>query len=115
MFGFVSWLYILLHREVDGLVVCQPSERDGPKTDEIDAAELADLLRVGRLKTVFHADSELMNLRTLVSGYGDLRGVLTQEKNRLIALFRQVALPMAGAKLYSSPEMAILFPWDGMP
>ena len=63
-----QWLYLLLKDEVDELVVCQPSERQGPKNDEIDAGEIADLLRVGRLKSVFHVDSELKNLRTLVSG-----------------------------------------------
>jgi hypothetical protein len=45
-----QWLYLLLNNEVDELVVCQPSEHKGPKTDEIDAGEIADLLRVGRLK-----------------------------------------------------------------
>ena len=63
-----QWLFILLKDKVDELVVCQPSEHSGAKNDEIDAGEIADLLRVGRLKTVFHADNELMNLRTLVSG-----------------------------------------------
>jgi len=107
-----QWLYILLKDEVDELVVCQPSEHAGPKTDEIDAGEIADLLRVGRLKTVFHADSELMNLRTLTSGYGDLIQVLNQEKNRLSALFRQVAIPVKGSKLYNTPDMAWQLPTD---
>jgi len=107
-----QWLYILLKDEVDELVVCQPSEHAGPKTDEIDAGEIADLLRVGRLKTVFHADNELMNLRTLASGYNDLSQVLCQEKNRLKALFRQVAIPTKGAQIYGSPEMAWQLPTD---
>ena len=83
-----------------------------PKTDEIDAGEITDLLRVGRLKTVFHADNELMNLRNLTSGYGDLIQVLNQEKNRLKALFRQVAIPMKGSKIYSMPDMAWQLPTD---
>ena len=107
-----QWLFILLNHEVEELVVCQPSEHKGPKTDEIDAAEIADLLRVGRLKTVFHADNELINLRTLVSGYEDLTRVLCQEKNRLKALFRHVAIPTKGAKIYSSTEMAWQLPTD---
>jgi len=107
-----QWLYILLKDQVNELVVCQPSEHSGAKNDEIDAGELADLLRVGRLKSVFHADNELMNLRTLVSGQMDLMSVLNQEKNRLKALFRQVAIPTPGAKIYSSPDMAFQLPTD---
>lgn len=107
-----QWLYVLLKGEVDELVVCQPSEHGGPKTDEIDTGEIADLLRVGRLKSVFHADNELMNLRTLVSGQQDLMQVLNQEKNRLKALFRQVAIPTPGDKIYSMPEMAFELPTD---
>jgi transposase len=107
-----QWLYLLLKDEVEELVVCQPAERSGPKNDEIDAGEIADLLRVGRLKSVFHADSELMNLRTLISGYGDLIEVLGQEKNRLKALFRQVAIPTDDPRFYSSPEMVWKLPTD---
>jgi len=107
-----QWLFILLNDKVDELVVCQPTEHSGPKNDEIDAGELADLLRVDRLKSVFHADNELMNLRTLVSGQVDLMGVLNQEKNRLKALFRQVAMPTQGAKIYNSPDMAFQLPTD---
>lgn len=111
--GVISqWLYVLLKKEVDELKVCQPVERTGPKNDEIDAGEIADLLRVGRLKEVFHADNELMNLRSLVSGHEDLNRVLTQEKNRLKALFRQVAITTDGKKIYSSPEMADALPTD---
>jgi transposase len=106
------WLFILLKDEVDELVVCQPSEHDGPKNDERDAGEIADLLRVGRLKPVFHADNELMNLRTLVSGHEDLVGVINCEKNRLKALFRQVALPTKGSKFYKSPELVWDLPTD---
>ncbi len=111
--GVVSqWLYVLLKDEVDELKVCQPVDRGGPKNDEIDAGEIADLLRVNRLKEVFHADNELMNLRSLVSGHEDLNRVLTQEKNRLKALFRQVAITAGGTKIYSSPEMADALPTD---
>ncbi len=106
------WLFLLLKDKVDELVVCQPQEHAGPKTDEIDAGEIADLLRVGRLKTVFHADSELMNLRVLVSGYEDLMIIVGQEKNRLKALFRQVAIPTNGSKFYSTPDMAWQLPTD---
>jgi len=106
-----QWLFLLFKDEVDELVVCQPTEHDGPKNDELDAWNLADLLRVGRLKSVYHADNEMMNLRTLVSGHDDLIGEITREKNRLKALFRQVAIPTE-TKLYQSPEMVWQLPTD---
>jgi transposase len=103
--GIVSqWLYVLLKEEVDELVVCQPSEHKGAKTDKIDAHEIADLLRVGRLKAVFHEDNELMNLRALISGYGDVVQELTRAKNRYKALYRQTAIDASGAAFYKEIE-----------
>lgn len=105
-----QWLYVTLKNEADAVKVCQPAERAGPKNDEIDSVEIADLLRVGRLKLVFHEDSELMNLRTLISGYKDLMDVMTQEKNRLKALFRHVAIPTDDAKFYRTPQIMLQLP-----
>jgi transposase len=107
-----QWLYLLLKDEVDELVICQPREKEGPKTDEIDAGEIADLLRVGRLKSVFHEDSDLMHLRTLVSGYGDVIEEIVRAKNRYKALYRQVAVPTDGAGFYTSTEMLDLLDTD---
>jgi transposase len=107
-----QWLYLLLKDEVDELVVCQPREKEGAKTDEIDAGELADLLRVGRLKAVFHEDSDLMHLRTLVSGYGAVIQEIIRTKNRYKALFRQVAIPTNVSGFYESTEMLDLLDTD---
>jgi len=103
-----QWFYLLFKDEVEELVVCQPREKKGPKTDEIDAGELADLLRVGRLKSVFHADSVLMNLRVLVSGYNDVMIELGRAKNRYKALYRQVAISTKVTNFYASTDMLSL-------
>ena len=103
-----QWLYLLFKDEVDELVVCQPREKKGPKTDEIDAGEIADLLRVGRLKSVFHADSVLMNLRVLTSGYDDVIQELGRTKNRYKALYRQIAIPTKMTGFYESTDMLSL-------
>jgi transposase len=100
-----QWLYALLKDEVEELVVCQPPEKHGAKTDRIDATEIADLLRVGRLKSVFHAENDLYHLRTLVSGYEDAIEDLTRTKNRYKALYRQIAIPTGGTNFYSSEDM----------
>jgi transposase len=105
------WLYLTLKDEVDELVVCQPPrKKGGAKTDKIDAFEMADLMRVGRLKSVFHEDSQLQDLRVLVSGYGDLMQDIVRAKNRYKALFRQVAIPNDESGFYDSVEKVLLLP-----
>ncbi len=111
--GIVSqWLYVLLKDEVEELVVCQPPKKNGAKTDKIDAEEIADLLRVGRLKLVFHADCDLMYLRILVSGYGDVIQELTRTKNRYKALYRNVAIATKVTGFYTSTDMIPLLDTD---
>ena len=103
--GVIShWIYLLLKDEVERLLVCQPNDKKGPKNDRIDAVENADLLRVNRLKTVFHDDHVFMELRVAVSGYNDITSEIVRNKNRYKALFRQVAIPTQGKAFYQSPE-----------
>ena len=99
---------------MEELVGCQPQERRGAKTDKIDAGEIADWLRVGRRKSVFHGDGEVMELRSRVSGYNDLVQDLVRAKNRYRALFRQSAIQTPGTKLFNSPEMIELLPTESL-
>jgi transposase len=107
-----QWLYLVFKNEVDELVVCQPTEKHGPKTDKIDTVEMADLLRVGRLKSVYHEDSSLMKLRALISGYDDLIQEIVRTKNRYKALFCQVGAVSSGTRLYKSPDAVSLLDTD---
>ncbi len=103
--SLAHWLYILLKDEVDELVVCQPPAHRGPKTDKIDAEKIAQLLRSGMLKSVFHADSEYMEFRTLVSGYSDIVQEIVRTKNRYKSLFRRVAIVQDGQKVYKDENI----------
>jgi transposase len=103
--SLAHWLYVLLKDEVDELIVCQPPGHSGPKTDEIDAEKIAHLLRSGMLKSVFHADCMFTDLRTLVSGYGDVVQEIVRAKNRYKSLFRRVAVAPDGQKIYSDEDM----------
>jgi transposase len=108
-----QWLYVLLHDKVDELVICNAAnigKQAGPKTDFRDAAELADLLRAGRLRPVFHDAGPLMELRTLVSGYQDLVQDLVRSKNRYKALYRMSALPTSGCAFYDDSKKLKLLP-----
>ena len=99
--NLAQWVYALLHREVDELVVCNPvylGKKLGPKNDLADATHLANELRCGHVVPVFHEQSGMMELRTLVSAYADVNRLISMAKNRYKALFRSEALPTAGKK-----------------
>lgn len=102
-----QWLYVQLKDEVEHLVVCDPkaNKRPGAKTDRIDAVELADLLRVGRLRPVFHTDDKRVELRALVSGYSDLIQEIVRAKNRYKAIYRQSAIRLGSGRCYANQEM----------
>lgn len=108
-----QWLYILLKNEVDDLVVANPAaivRTRSAKTDFIDATELADLLRVKRLKPVFHSADDRMELRALISGYEDLVQEIVRTKNRIKALFRLNALKTRGASFYADAKVVEKLP-----
>lgn len=107
------WLFLLLKNEVDELVICDAAynvKKGAAKTDFRDATELADLLRVGRLNAVYHEKSWRMELRTLVSGYVDVRDDLVRMKNRYKALYRQAAIPTNKSDFYRKAEYTELLP-----
>src|ERR1017187_9214001 len=58
-----AWLYDLLKPHVTELVVCDPRKnallKEGNKSDRIDARKLADLLRGGYLRSVYHGENGL--------------------------------------------------------
>jgi hypothetical protein len=98
-----QWVYLLLRNEVDRLVVCDQAyrgKRYGAKTDFRDAADLADMLRINRVRPVFHGADKQMQLRTLVSGYNSLKQDLVRVKNRYKALFGRSAIATTGSDFY---------------
>ena len=61
-------LYDLLPPQVQQIVVCNPRcnalLKEGSKSDQVDARKLAELLRTGMLRPVYHGEN---GLRTLPS------------------------------------------------
>lgn len=55
-----GWLYDLIKPLVSELIVCNPRRnrllKTGSKNDRVDAGKLAELLRLGSLKPVYHGD-----------------------------------------------------------
>src|ERR1019366_8363276 len=68
-----AWRYDLLKPYVTELVVCDPRKnallKEGNKSDKIDAPKLADLLRGGYLRSVYHGENGLRTLKELARSY----------------------------------------------
>src|SRR5260370_10923266 len=78
---WAAWLYDVLKPHVAELVVCNPRRnallKEGSKSDKIDARKLAELLRSGMLRAVYHGEHGLGTLRELARSYltiGKTRG-----------------------------------------
>src|ERR1700730_12867342 len=79
---WAAWLYDLLKPHVTKLVVCDPRRnallQDGNKSDKIDARKLADLLRGGYLRPVYHGENGLRTLKELARSYLTISKDLTR-------------------------------------
>src|SRR5207237_8735523 len=82
---WAAWLYDVLKPHVREIVVCNPRRnawlKEGSKSDKIDARKLAELLRAGLLRAVYHGENGLQALRELARSYlaisKDLKGLKT--------------------------------------
>jgi transposase len=99
-----TWLYDLLRPLVTEVVVCNPRHNkllaSGNKNDKIDAAKLAQLLRGGLLKAVYHGEAGTRALKELVRCYEYLLSDTTRVMNRLKALYRGWGVTCAGHDVY---------------
>jgi Transposase len=63
----------MLQPQVQQLLVCNPRRnallKEGSKSDKVDARKLAELLRAGLLRPVYHGENGLRTLRELVHSY----------------------------------------------
>ncbi len=101
---WAAWLYDLLKPHVSKVVVCNPRKnallKHGNKSDRIDAWNLADLLRLNRLESVYHGETGVRMLRELARSYLTIVKDLSRVMNRLKALYRSWAIPCAGRDVY---------------
>jgi len=97
------WLYEILHKEVDNLLICNPVKNRSykkAKTDKLDARQLAKLLRGGFLSPVYHNGSEREQFRKLMSAYEDIIRMGVSVKNRHKSLFRRTGIFVDGERIY---------------
>ncbi len=107
---YAAWLFYLLEGRVAELVVCDPRHnallKEGSKTDRNDARKLADLLRTGMLRPVYHGRHSLRPLQELVHSYDALVEDTTRAMNRIKALYRRRGIDGAGRGVYTQKQRA---------
>lgn len=99
-----QWLYDLTRPLVGEVLVCNPRlnharSRDN-KNDRLDALNLANDLRAGLLKGVYHGSPQTQTLKQLAHNYETLTEDTTRCMNRLKAVFRSQAVKCAGRDVY---------------
>jgi transposase len=102
-----QWLHDLLVPVVDRVVVCnrRGQTQQGNKGDHADAAELADLLRRGALRAVYHDDRRAA-LKEVARAYQNLVEDGTRVMLRLKALFRARGIRTSGRSVYRADQRA---------
>ena len=97
---WAAWLYDVLKPHVREIVVCNPRRnallKEGSKSDKVDARKLAELLRAGLLRAVYHGENGLRTLRELARSYEVISKDLKRVMNRLKALYRSWGIPCTG-------------------
>lgn len=99
-----KWLFALLKDEVEEMIVCEPGDlhrKKGKKTDFLDGERLAQMLRGGFLKPVYHEDTFFYDLRRVVNSYRTLVWDMTAMKCRYGALYRSAGLGSGKHTFYS--------------
>jgi transposase len=99
-----GWLYEIVKPLVAEVVVCNPRTNRllavGNKGDRVDAHKLAELLRGGQLKSVYHGGTSSRQLKELVHSYDSLVSDTTRVMNRIKAIYRGRAIRCAGRDVY---------------
>jgi len=102
---WAAWLYDLLQPHVQHIVVCNPRRnallKEGSKSDKVDAQKLANLLRTGMLRPVYHGENGLRTLRELGRSYQTISKDLNRAMNRLKAVYRGWGIACAGTQVYA--------------
>jgi transposase len=102
---WAAWLYDVLQPHVHELVVCNPRRnallKEGSKSDKVDARKLAELLRTGMLRPVYHGENGLRTLRELARSYETISKDLRRVMNRVKALYRSWGIPCGGTRVYA--------------
>src|SRR5258708_4417721 len=102
---WAAWLYDVLKPHVHEMVVCNPRRnaylKEGSKSDKVDARKLAELLRSGMLRAVYHGEHGLGTLRELARSYLTIGKDQRRGVRRLKGLYRNWGIPCSGRQVYT--------------
>jgi transposase len=99
-----QWLYEIIEPLVERVIVCNPRRNrlleEGNKGDKIDTRKLADLLRTGMVKPVYHERGGSGPLKELVGFYVSIVSDTTRVMSRLKAVYRSRGIQTVGRSVY---------------
>lgn len=97
-----QWLFQLARPLVADLVVCNAKHSSslGNKSDKADAFKLAQYLRAGLLKPVYHGASTTQTLKQLAHNYDSITSDTNRVMNRIKSLYRSCAIACLGMDVY---------------
>jgi transposase len=103
-----EWLHDLLQGFVAEVVVCDPRRNkllvEGSKGDKADARKLADLLRTGMVRSVWHGRQTTRGLKELVRAYETFAIDTNRTMLRIKALYRSRGIATKGSAVYQKKD-----------
>src|SRR6516165_7293751 len=103
-----AWLYDVMRHVVAEVIVCDPRHNkllsEGSKGDKIDARKLADLLRTGMVRRVYHGQEGTQKLKELVRGYETLSIDTQRTMIRIKAIYRGRGISTSGRGVYQPKQ-----------
>jgi transposase len=103
-----AWLYEVIRTYVTEVIVCDPRRnkllQEGSKADKVDARKLAELLRAGLLRSVYHGHEGTRQLKELVRGYETLSMDTQRTMARIKAIYRGRGIAAPGRGVYQGKQ-----------
>jgi len=103
-----DWLYEVVRAHVAEVVVCDPRRNkllsEGSKADKVDARRLAELLRVGMLRSVYHGNEGTRQLKQLARAYQTLLSDTQRTMARIKAMYRSRGIHTPGRGVYQAKQ-----------
>jgi hypothetical protein len=103
-----GWMYDVVRGYVSEAIVCDPRRNkllgEGSKADKPDARKLAELLRAGLLRPVYHGHEATRQLKELVRGYETLSADTQRMMVRIKAIYRAHGIRTSGSAVYQQKQ-----------
>ena len=103
-----QWLHEVIRDLVKEVVVCDPKRNklltEGSKGDKPDARKLAELLRVGMLRSVWHGHEQTRGLKQMVRAYETFTIDTKRTMLRIKAIYRGRGIRTGGSGVYQTTQ-----------